>query len=167
MVYVILKKDGIIFISMKIAHNASTSKQIAYARASFGAEGKRKKDIALAVGYSESIANSVVGKIETHKGYINAMGELAKEGNNLALSIFDEFKRRDMSDFSNKELIVALGTIATALDKFNQRLMEAANPKGEGKNRLRTLVLQNIKKQVNEISDKDIEEGPEEDDGAF
>lgn len=124
--------------------------QIEYAEKSFGAENRNRKKIALEVGYSVPVANSIVSKIESRKGYLNAMSVLVSKSNNLAISIFEEFKNRKMSDFTNKELIQSLGTISNAMDRFSQRLVEAENPEGKnGNNRLRTIVLQNIKKQVN------------------
>ncbi len=135
---------------MRIPPQGSAAKQIAYAHKSFGAENGERRKIALEVGYSRTSANSIISKIESKKGYLNAMGVLVEKSNNLAISIFDEFKRRDISEFTNKELISSLGTISIAMDRFCQR-MEAAeapppNPNG---NRLRTIVLQNITKQVN------------------
>ncbi len=125
-------------------------KQLAYARRVWGAEGSDKKSIALDVGYSPSIANSVVSKIESRKGFQNAIAQLAADSNNMALTVMSEFKARGLKDFSNKDLVSALNAIAGAWDKFNKGFNESLTPpEDSGKNRLRTVVLQNITKQVN------------------
>jgi hypothetical protein len=132
---------------MKIYKNGSTTKQLAYARRAWGAKAETKKQIALDVGYSPFVAQSVVSKIENHKGFNNAMAALAAESNNLALSIMHEFKARGVKDFSNKELVGALNAIGGAWSRFNQGLKDQ-NPDDGGKNRLRTVVLQQIENQT-------------------
>ncbi len=125
-------------------------KQLAYARRVWGAEGSDKKSIALDVGYSPAVANSVVSKIESRPGFNNAIAKLAADSNNMALTVMSEFKARGLKDFSNKDLVSALNAIAGAWDKFNKGFKESLEPKEDnGKNRLRTVVLQNITKQVN------------------
>ncbi len=125
-------------------------KQVAYARRAWGAKQETKKLIALDVGYSPSVANSVVSKIESRPGFNNAMARLAADSNNLALSVMHEFKARGLSDFSNKDLVGALNAIAGAWDRFNKGLIEQNKPpEDNGKNRLKTVILQNIQKQVN------------------
>lgn len=129
---------------MKISRTGSSTKQVAYARRSWGAAQETKKLIALDVGYAPSVANSVVSKIESRPGYNNAMARLAAESNNLALTIMHEFKARGVEDFSNKDLVGALNAIAGAWDRFNKGLIEKERPIDNGKNRLRTVILQNI-----------------------
>ncbi len=127
-------------------------RQVAYARRSWGAKQKTKKLIALDVGYSPSVANSVVSKIESRPGYNNAMAKLAADSNNLALSVMHQFKARGFDDFSNKDLVGALNAIAGAWDRFNKGLIESEKPIDNGKNRLKTVILQNINKQINTTS---------------
>ena len=134
---------------MKIPRKGSSLKQVAYARRAWGAKGSDKKQIALDVGYSPSVANSVVSKIESRPGFNNAMAKLAAESNNLALTIMHEFKARGVKDFSDKDLISALNAISGAWDRFNKGLIESVKPADDGKNRLKTVILQNIQKQVN------------------
>ncbi|MES2409558.1 MAG: hypothetical protein V4509_04665 [Patescibacteria group bacterium] len=140
---------------MKIPKKGSSMKQLAYARRVWGAEGSDKKSIALDVGYSPAVANSVVSKIESRKGFNNAIAQLAADSNNMALTVMSEFKARGLEDFSNKDLVSALNAIAGAWDKFNKGFKESIEPKEDnGKNRLRTVVLQNINKQVNITSEE-------------
>ncbi len=141
---------------MKIGRRGSSMRQIAYARRVWGAEGESKRTIALDVGYSPNVANSVASKVETRKGFQNAMARLAAESNNLALSVMSEFKARGFEGFTNAELIKGLGAISGAWDKFNKGLRESEKPIDNGKNKLRTIVLQNIQKQVNPTSGKEV-----------
>lgn len=127
-------------------------KQVAYARRAWGAKGEDKKHIALDVGYSPSVANSVVSKIESRPGFNNAMAKLAADSNNIAISVMHEIKARGFEDYSNKDLVSALNAIAGAWDRFNKGLIESKKPIDNGKNRLRTVVLQNITKQINVTS---------------
>jgi hypothetical protein len=154
---------------MKIARTGSSMKQVAYARRAWGAKQETKKLIALDVGYSPSVANSVVSKIESRPGFNNAMAKLAAESNNLALTIMHEFKSRGVKDFSNKDLVGALNAIAGAWDRFNKGLIERDRPVDNGKNRLRTVILQNISgpvtntgEVVDEVPDDLIEPQPED-----
>ncbi len=154
---------------MKIAKTGSSMMQTAYARRAWGAKQETKKLIALDVGYSPSVSNSVVSKIESRKGFNNAMAKLAAESNNLALTIMHEFKSRGVKDFSNKDLVSALNAIAGAWDRFNKGLIEAEKPVDNGKNRLRTVILQNISGPVTNVEQVEpeppedlIEPGPED-----
>ncbi len=145
---------------MKIPKRGSSMKQVAYARRAWGAKQETKKLIALDVGYSPSVSNSVVSKIESRPGFNNAMAKLAAESNHLALSIMHEFKSRGVQDFSNKDLVGALNAIAGAWDRFNKGLIESEKPVDNGKNRLKTIILQNISKQVNTPDETTIIESP-------
>ncbi len=146
---------------MKIPRKGSSLKQIAYARRAWGAEGPDKKAIALDVGYSPSVSNSVVSKIESRPGFNNAIAKLAAESNNMALTVLSEFKARGLKDFSNKDLISSLNAIAGAWDKFNKGLVQSERPLDNGKNRLKTIILQNISRQVNtQTSEEALVESP-------
>ncbi len=134
---------------MKISKTGSSMRQVAYARRAWGAERDTKKLIALDVGYSPSVANSVVSKIESHPGFNNAMARLAADSGNVALTVMHELKSRGFEDFSNKDLVSALNAIAGAWDRFNKGLIESKKPlEDNGKNRLRTVILQNISGNV-------------------
>lgn len=146
--YSFFKKGGIIFY-MKIPKNGSSLRQQAYARRAWGAKGSDKKAIALDVGYSPSVANSVVSKIESRKGFNNAIAKLAADSNNLALSVMSQIKARGFSEFSNQELVRSLTAIAGAWEKFNKGAMQSDRPLDNGKNRLKTIILQRIDKQTN------------------
>lgn len=138
---------------MKIPKHGSSLRQVAYARRAFGAPGKTKKQIALDVGYSPSVANSVVGKIEKSRGFNNAMAKLATESNNLALAVLHEFKARGVKDFTNSELIKMLNSVSTAWDRFNKGLIEQERPEESGKNRLRAIIIDRANNQQVPVQD--------------
>ena len=123
-----------------------TMKQYAYAQRLLGATDESKKMMALNAGYAPSVANSVVNNIETRSGFNNAMSALAKDSNNLALAAMHEFKARGFKGFTNKELVGALNAIGNAWSKFNAEPREK-DPNKENGNRLRTVILQQIKNQ--------------------
>lgn len=121
-------------------------KQMAYARRVFGANGESKKQIALDVGYTPAVSNSVTTHIENKPGFHNAMAALAIDSNNLALAAMHEFKSRGFEDFSNKDLVAALNAIGSAWSRFNQVPKEpSSNP---STNKLRTVILQQIENQT-------------------
>lgn len=122
-------------------------KQMAYARRIFGGQGKCKKQIALDVGYSPNVANSISSHIENQPGFNNAMAQLAVDSNNLALAAMHEFKARGFEDFSNKDLVGALNAIGNAWSKFNTVTKKDPNSAPSG-NRLRTVILQQIENQT-------------------
>jgi hypothetical protein len=122
-------------------------KQLAYARRLLGAQGDSKKSIAMDVGYSPNVANSISTHIENKPGFHNAMAALAVDSNNLALAAMHEFKARGFGDFSNKDLIGALNAIGSAWSRFNTIPKEKNSNQGE--NKLRTVILQQIEHQHN------------------
>jgi len=126
--------------------NGSTLKQTAYARRIFGAQGTTKKEIALDVGYSANVSNSIVSHIESKPGFNNAMTQLAIDSNNLALAAMSEFKARSFKDFSNKDLIGALNAIGNAWSKFN--IIPKEGGSNQPVNKLRTVILQQIENQT-------------------
>lgn len=137
---------------MKIPRGGSSPQQTAYARRAWGVPAQSKKQAALDVGYAPSVASSVVSKIESKPGFNNAMAKLAADSGNIAVSVMHELKARGFKDFSNKDLVSSLNAIAGAWNTFNKGLIESQKPQDSGKNRLRTVVLQNITKQVNVTS---------------
>ena len=128
---------------MKYGRKGSSPKQVAYARRVFGGQGKCKKQIALDVGYTPNVANSISSHIENKPGFHNAMAVLARDSNNVALEVMSEFKARGFKDFSNKDLVGALNAIGSAWSRFNA---PPPAPKGDGQsnNRLRTVILNQI-----------------------
>lgn len=148
---------------MKISSVGSTPQQAAYARRVWAGKGVNKKQIALDVGYSPYVANSVVSKIESKRGFHNAMAKLASDSGNVALSVMHELKSRGFKNFSDRDLIASLNAIAGAWDRFNKGMIEAEKPKDNGKNRLRTVVLQRVENQVNNnIIEPPVEPEPED-----
>lgn len=134
---------------MKISSTGSTIKQQAYARRIWGAKGSDKTNIALDVGYSKYVSRSASSKIEATKGFNNAMTALARESNNMALTILHEFRSRGVSKFSNKDLVGALNAIGGAWKTFNTANLPV---KGQGNladgNRLRAVILQQVEHQT-------------------
>lgn len=126
---------------------ASTPRQFAYARRLFGGQGVDRKQIALDVGYTPTMANHVKEKIESTVGFHSAMAKLAADSNNVALSVMHELQSRGFENFSNKDLIGALNAIGNAWSKFNQKALEREGDRPE-KNRLRTVVMQHIENQT-------------------
>ena len=145
---------------MKISKKGSSLKQIAYARRIFGGQGKCKKQIALDVGYSPNVANSISSHIENQPGFHNAMAVLARDSNNLALEAMSEFKARGFKDFSNKDLVGALNAIGGAWSRFNAPLKEG-NGKTDG-NKLRAIVVHQAEKEMNEEPVATYKEGEKE-----
>ena len=133
---------------VRISKAGATLKQTAYARRIFGADGKSKQQIALDVGYSRHIAATPKSKIENTRGFNNAMAKLAADSNNLALTVMSELKARGFSDFSNKDLVGALNAISGAWKNFNQVTDKRDPADDNGKNRLRTVILQRIENQT-------------------
>lgn len=131
----------------KIKKDDSADKQLAYAELRVLGPNQTKKKSALQVGYTETSANSVVSKIESKPGFQNAVFKLANKSNSLALAAMKEFERRGFTDFSNKDLVGALNAIGQAWERFNNQGMKAAQV-DDGKNRLRTLILQRVENQT-------------------
>jgi hypothetical protein len=137
-----------------IKKGTSTMKQTAYARRVFSADGVNKKQIALDVGYSPNLSNSIVSHIESTAGFQNAISKLACESNNIALSAIAEFKARGFEDFTNKEMISALTAIAGAWEKFSAPARDVEKSNNTSTNKLRTVILQQIENQTVLSSDK-------------
>jgi hypothetical protein len=145
---------------VRIAHKGASMKQMAYARRVFGGQGKCKKQIALDVGYSPNVANSISSHIENKPGFNSAMAALAVDSNNLALAAMHEFKARGFKDFSNKDLVGALNAIGSAWSRFNA---PAQNPNGApSTNRLRTVILNQIENQTIMESNKVVDVNTQE-----
>lgn len=111
-----------------------------------------KKDIALSVGYSPSIAHNVSRQIEETEGFQNAMIKLATDSNNLVMAVLAEYKARGLEDFSNKDLNGALNAIASAWDRINKQRAPDSNSDPE-KNPLRKVFMQKVENQtINNIT---------------
>jgi len=126
----------------------STPRQFAYARRLFGGKGKDRKQIALDVGYTPTMANHVKEKIESTVGFNSAMMKLAADSNNVALAALHEFKIRGFDTFSNKDLVGALNAIGNAWSRFNPEARKRGDEDNQSKNRLRTVVMQHIENQT-------------------
>lgn len=126
---------------MKRGRNGYTMRQGAYANNLLGAKGRTKKDIALSVGYSPTVASKTLEKIESTEGFSNAMAKLASENGNLALQIYHTLKHKDLGKESVPVLLDAITTLANAWQVYAPRMKDDESKKG---NSLRTIVLQNF-----------------------
>lgn len=131
----------------KVKRGQSTLKMDAYARRVFNGDGESKKQIALDVGYSSNVSNSVISHIESKPSFHDAMARLAYESNNLAMAAMEEFKARGFEGFTNNEIISALNAISGAWAKFNVIPKEGGGNK-ESTNKLRTVVMNRIENQT-------------------
>jgi hypothetical protein len=132
---------------MKRPKHGATLKQYAYATKLLNAEGRSKKDIALSVGYSPSVAMNVENKIENTEGFQNAVIALATESNNMALAVMSEYKARGLEYFSNKDLNGALNAISQAWDRFNKHRAPNKSQTPEG-NKLKAVIMQRVENQT-------------------
>jgi hypothetical protein len=123
-----------------------TLKQAAYARRVFNANGTSRSQIARDVGYSPSSAINA-NHIEKSQGFKTAMIKLSIESGDIASAIMTEFKRRGVTDFSDKDLIGALNAISSAWSKFNSPLLHNSENDTPNTSRLRTVILQQIEQQ--------------------
>lgn len=145
---------------MYIHKKGSSPRQMAYARRIFGGEGDSKRDIALSVGYTPHSAASVYSHIESKPGFHNAMALLAKESNNMAIKVMEEFKARGFKDFSNKDLVSALNAIGNAWSRFNPEPKKDPSDERKANNKLRTIILQQVENQTIKTQETKIEAEP-------
>jgi hypothetical protein len=122
----------------------STMRQEAYARRVFAAQGKSRKEIALDVGYSPSVASNAVSKIESKPGFQTAISKIAHESNEMALKVLSEMKSRPLEEFSNKDLNSTFSVITNAVEKFNPKIEQPM----VGSGRLRQVILNRIENQT-------------------
>ncbi len=121
---------------MKRTRNGYTAKQLAYATRRLGGQHQTKKETALASGYAESVANSVMVRIENTEGYANAMAKLASDNGNLALKIYSELKNRDLSKENVPTLLSAIKTLADAWQVYTPKQKDSNTD-----NPLRAIIL--------------------------
>lgn len=140
---------------MKRPKHGATLKQYAYAKKLLNAEGRSKKDIALSVGFSPSVASNVEAKIEKSEGFQNAIIALASESNNLVMGIMAEYKARGFKEFTNKDLAGALSAISKAWERFN-REGDPDRDKSPTGNKLKSIVLQRIENQTVNVTNKPV-----------
>lgn len=144
---------------MKRPSVGSTPKQYAYAVKRLNGQGRSKKEIALTVGFSPSVASNAKNKIEKTEGYQNAVIELAAESNNIVLAILAEYKARGFKKFSNKDLNGAINAIGGAWEKFNK--VRAPNGSLNDDNPLKKVFMQRIENQTINVTAKDVPAEPE------
>lgn len=134
------------YLYMKRSRNGSTLKQLAFARKLLNADGPNKKEIALSVGYSPSVAKNVESQIENSEGFQNAVIKLAAESNNLVLAVMAEYKARGLTTFTNKDLNGAMNAIAQGWEKFNKH--RAPNGSSQPENPIKRAIFQKIENQT-------------------
>lgn len=150
----------------KLKQGGSTKKQMDYAKKRIFTTGKNKQQLALEAGFSRAVSATPKSKIEDTPGFKNAVSKLAVKSNNLALSILEEFDKRGVRGFTNKELMMALDSIGRAWDRFTAppKHHKKIDPEYDnGKNPLRTIILQTVNKQTianpGEIKDAVVNDG--------
>lgn len=127
---------------MGIKRHGSTPKQWSYARNKVGGVANTKEELAKLAGYSPYVARSVGSKIEKSQGYKNALTELSLQSNSILLKVLAEFERRDLEEFSNKDIISAVNAITSAWAKIDTQTQERLNKnKDPDKNPLRSLFV--------------------------
>lgn len=119
----------------------SSQKQWAYAQNKLAGRASTKHELALLSGFSPATAKKVKEKIESKQGYKNAMVELARQSNNILVKVLHEFDKRDLTEFSNKEIIGAVKAITDSWAKIDTQKKESLDKDPE-KNPLRALYVQ-------------------------
>ncbi len=137
---------------MKRRSDGFTPKQYAYAVKKLGGEGRSKKDMALSVGYTPSIAANAYSRIEKTKGYQNAVLALASESGNLAMAVMAEYKSRGLKNFSNKDLNSAMNAITQAWSRFDTK--KAPNGTFQPENPIKKAIFQRIENQTINVTAK-------------
>jgi hypothetical protein len=149
--------NGIIKYMPRIHRNGFTLQQMAFARRTFAAkEGETKETVALDCGYNPYAARSTKSKIEQTKGYQNAIAALARDSHNIAVSVMAELQSRGFEEYTNKDLVSALNAISLAWSRFSEPISRSSESSDPSKNRLRTIVLQQIENQTIVPSTKNI-----------
>lgn len=137
---------------MRRTKTGFTRRQYAYAKRTLGGDKDSKKDLALAVGYSPSVAHSVAQKIENTEGFDNAMALLASESGNLMMKIYHTLNKKDLSKESVPVLLNAVTTMANAWQAFTPK---EERTKESGANKLRSIVLNRIENQTINVKAKE------------
>ena len=127
---------------MKRLKNGYTRKQYAYAQRSLSPSRTKKAD-ALAVGYSPSVANNAMARIENTEGYANALGALASEAGNITLKFMAHLKHADLSKMDVPTAMTQLEKIAGIFERLTVQPKAEAEKKGV--NPLRTIILEHVK----------------------
>lgn len=125
---------------MYIKKNSSTPRQWAYARNKLAGAASTKRELAKISGYGNGVAHNTSNKIEKSKGYKNAITELSLQSNSLLLKVMGEFDRRDLEEFSNKDLVTALNSISSAWSKIDTQRQMNKNKNPEN-NPLRSIFM--------------------------
>lgn len=109
---------------MRISKNGYTPKQKAYAIRTLGGAGQSKKEIALASGYSPSMAENAKPSIEDSVGFNNAMADLAHETGNVVLEAYSVIKSRlktDPDKITYDQLLATTTVLSQAFERFTPK----------------------------------------------
>lgn len=129
---------------MKRPKNGSTTRQMAYAMRSLSPqEATSKREMALAVGYAQSVADKPGQKIESTEGYANAMALLASKSGNVALKVLHELQNRDLGKESVSTLLEAISTIGAAWERFTPQIVK--DDEKIKRNSLRDIILEDVR----------------------
>lgn len=134
---------------MTRAKKGGTIKVRAYAKRLLGGQGKSKRQIALASGYSPSVANSVKSHIENTGGFNEAMADLAQESGNMVMRIYYALQDKDLAKETVPVLLEAVRTMAGAWETFNKKPDKPLN-----ESPLRALLAQKVKNQTINVTAK-------------
>ena len=126
---------------MKRLKNGYTRKQYAYAQKSL-APARTKKADALAVGYSESVANNALARIESTEGYANAISALASDAGNIALKFMTQLKHADISKLDVATTMTQLEKIVGVFERLTVPVKKETESKGV--NPLRAIILEHV-----------------------
>lgn len=103
-----------------------------------------KKAMALAVGYSEGVASSVISHIESTEGYANAMATLASETGNVALKALSVLKNRNLDKEDTRTILHAIEVLTRTWEAFTPKPEKDVEDKGLKPNRLRAIVIKTV-----------------------
>ena len=137
---------------MRRTKNGYTIKQNAYAMRVWGGDGLSKRQIAKAVGYSQSTADHTKHRIENTEGYSNAIASIASQTGALAMKVFQEINRRDLTDVPLDKLLNAVSVIANAWKVYNPESEKANEPLQH-----KALLLQHIEHQTIQAPNIDVQ----------
>lgn len=95
-------------------------RQLRYARGIMDYH-KTKQQVALDAGFSASTAR-VPKSIENKLGFKLAVAQLAGEMENVSMKLLFELQARDLSRFSNKDLLLSLNVMSKTYERFSSKL---------------------------------------------
>ncbi len=95
-------------------------RQLKYARGIMDYH-KTKQQVALEAGFSESTAR-VPKSIENKIGFKLAVAQLAGEMENTVMKLMFEIQARDLSKYSDQDLLTSLDVLSKTWERFQSKL---------------------------------------------